>query len=325
MTTGKGVALQPTKQPTPTNSSAYAFKTMKVTTQSVLTSTLLSLTFGLQLVVGGDLATNTLQKVCTFSNTSSCRLPPANSIVFMGDSTMWKLSQSSGSAVDFGAGPCTITPWLGTCSFAKYMGFTAVNETDWVYPSDNTLGPNIKMAVHPGCTGCSGCPPSLRQCSDPSKLLEYLPVEYARDVEVQTTNGTKVHMSTTQAHVGRYLTDHPRDLCVVNSGLHDAALKDQPRLFPHNVFVYLELIRPGCKHIVWITTSKVRGDKKQPQNNTLIAQADQEVIKLVAPLSGVSVIDVFEESSHWEFADNVHKVQEYYSFLSASIFDRQTI
>ena len=152
--------------------------------------------------------------------------------------------------------------------------------------------------------------------------MEFLPVEFAKDIELQTVEDTTKSM-TTQQHVGRYLAQHRKDVCVVNTGLHDAQLDDQERNFARNVFVYLELIKPGCDRIVWITGTAVRGDRGKVQNNDDILRRNRKVMEILAPAPGVSVVDVFEPSLTWEHADNVHLAHSWYQLLGANLLDNK--
>ena len=147
-----------------------------------------------------------------------------------------------------------------------------------------------------------------------------MPVEFARDVEIQTVDEPTKGM-TTQQHVGRYLTAHPKDLCVVNTGLHDAKLHDQERVFARNVLVYLELIKPGCTRIVWITTTAVKGVGTNVQNNSIIRLRDNDVLHWLLGMPRVNVVDVFEESKKWEHVDNVHLSHAWYQLLADNLIE----
>ena len=95
----------------------------------LVASTALSLAVCLHAAVA-DQAGN----VCRFnvSNPTSCRLPPpAVNVVYLGDSTMFKLYEHS-NHVD--KPPCTKTPYR-VCHLAAYLGLTQVNESEWVKPS----------------------------------------------------------------------------------------------------------------------------------------------------------------------------------------------
>ena len=286
---------------------------LQMATRLFLVSLALCLAFTLH--VAGNVA----ETVCKYDskNPAVCTLPPADDILYMGDSTMSHLFSQSKPAFR-GKSVCKELVPFAKCNIAKYLGFTQVDESDWVRPGP-TVGPACNVQkCHPGCSECTSCAPAKYVCSN-NRSMEYIPIEFARDVEVQSTNGK---MSSTQEHVGRYLMDHPKDLCVVSTGLHDAALTDQERMFTRNVLVYLELIRPGCKRIVWITSTAVRGDPKRPQNNTILRRRDQEVIALFTVTSTIPelrFVDVFEASVEWEHVDNVHLTQAWYRLLGDNL------
>ena len=62
-------------------------------------------------------------------------------------------------------------------------------------------------------------------CHHPAvvRIARYLPVEFARDVEQPSRNTT-----TTQESVALYLQQDPRDLCVLNAGIHDMQCTAEP-------------------------------------------------------------------------------------------------
>ena len=121
-----------------------------------------------------------------------------------------------------------------------------------------------------------------------------------------------------------YLSDVPRDICIVNAGLHDMEINKgamHSEQYVINVDSYMELIRPGCKQIVWIHTSSVKGVEKyiHLQNNPKISEWNKAVEKmLIQKHRHVFIIDVFEFSKQ-SHVDNVHLNGKYYSMLAGFI------
>ena len=167
--------------------------------------------------------------------------------------------------------------------------------------------------VKPWCFACGSCIAKL--CGQ----VEYIPVEFAKDREIQTPI-----LPTTQHIVGNYLSNTPRDICIVNTGLHDmeinkGAMKTEQYVI--NVDLYMKLIRPGCKQIVWIHTSSVKGVEKyiHLQNNHRILEWNNAVEKmLLQKHPHIFIIDVFDFSKQ-SHIDNVHLNAKYYDILAQFI------
>ena len=85
-------------------------------------------------------------------------------------------------------------------------------------PPKSTEGPVGYGKHRPGCRDCSDCQPYLCTGGDThqKQSLEFLPVEFARDVTLQTAA-----FNTSQEVVAEYLPEHPKDVCVVGAGLDD--------------------------------------------------------------------------------------------------------
>ena len=187
----------------------------------------------------------------------------------------------------------------------------------WSKPDMLTEGPtgnaNNYGDIKPWCSDCASCTAKL--CG----RAEYIPVEFAKDREIQTPT-----LPTTQHIVGNYLSDVPRDICIVNAGLHDMEISKgamQSEQYVMNVDSYMKLIRPGCKQIVWIHTSSVKGVEKyiHLQNNPKISKWNKAVDKmLIQKHRHVFIIDVFEFSKQ-SHVDNVHLNGKYYSMLAGFI------
>ena len=160
--------------------------------------------------------------------------------------------------------PCTRVSHAGQCDVANYLGVSRIG--NWTTPNMSVEGPTGNVNhfgnVKPWCSDCSSC--VARYCA----TSEYIPVEFARDVEIQAQG-----LPTTQHVVGDYLSKSPQRLCIVNAGLHDMEIeqgKIPSSVYVQNVHTYMKLLRPGCKNILWVHTSTVKDEKRyiHLQNNT---------------------------------------------------------
>ena len=146
---------------------------------------------------------------CAESNCTSCAsmirsLLPAGSPektvswAFIGSSTMMRTVNAIKGVHQ------VMTTWTGhrgsagRCNFGQFLGVETVPEGDWVPPVSGKEGPVLHGLEHPGCTDCSGCDAWRSGEAVPS--VDYLPSEYARDVEIQTNT-----TNTTQETLGVYL------------------------------------------------------------------------------------------------------------------------
>ncbi|CAG2205017.1 unnamed protein product [Mytilus edulis] len=179
------------------------------------------------------------------------------SVVYLGDSCMYHLFM----AILGKTRSCKVRKQASRCSLISYFGQQKLY--NWTKPS-SIEGPVWYGLTHPFCTDCSKCNSALFHCGETK--IEYISVEYARDVEIQSTIG-----NTTQEAVSLYLNSSFTNVCVVNSGIHDMmlpALTDQ--LYVQNVQFYVQHLVHTCQNVIWISTTAVRGDKIFPQNNRRI-------------------------------------------------------
>lgn len=285
------------------------------------------------------------------------------SIVLLGDSVMRLLFHTihENPSCKLLRGGATGTA-AGRCELLEYMG---LEKGIWVPPRLGLEGPHPKLfgGQNPFCSdlGCSyrvcdqhyaqswHCPtssPESTPCASPpctgGRVVEYLPVEFARDVEQPSRNTT-----TTQESVALYLQQDPRDLCVLNAGIHDMQCTAEPapahpwrnhtvidddKTYVNNVAKYIELIEPGCKRMIWLHTTAICGVPKHCQRNTRILLWNQLVEAMLQDrFPDVAVVDTFpvttslsqhqcfcdkHKGSTWN-GDQVH-LQEIYSNLVRS-------
>ena len=230
---------------------------------------------------------------------------------FLGDSTMMLTARLANFSSKYEREPMHVA--RGRCSQLKHLGFSALQSNDWVKPNATMgEGPAMYGLEHPSCKDCSGCN-SYRLGLN--QTLEYLAVEFARDVEMQTSM-TKTTQETTALYLSR-LGDYGT-ACVVNSGVHDLAI--QPKIGMHvyvaNVKEYLTLLQPVCDALIWLGTSSCLENPRHPQRNVDIVQWNHGVYNMLArEMPEVYVIDLYEKSNRTEHKDNIHLQHYFYKEL----------
>ncbi|XP_052084424.1 uncharacterized protein LOC127721669 [Mytilus californianus] len=228
-----------------------------------------------------------------------------NSLVFLGDSSMYRLFMT----IMRKKRSCNVLKQANRCNLISYLG--QQRRSKWTKPS-STEGPYSYGLTHPFCTDCSGCSSALYNCEDIK--IEYISVEYARDVEIQSTTS-----NSTQGAVSLYLNSNFTNVCVVNSGLHDMilpALTD--RHYVKNVHFYVQHLVQTCQNVIWISTTAVRGDKGFPQNNRRIHRWNRLIKDMVRnKFPNVGFMDMFPiTNSTKAHTDNVHLTESVYKLIA---------
>ncbi|VDI31093.1 Hypothetical predicted protein [Mytilus galloprovincialis] len=205
---------------------------------------------------------------------------------------------------------CKVKKKAGRCNLISYLGQQKLS--NWTKPS-SIEGPVWYGLTHPFCTDCSGCNSALFHCGETK--IEYISVEYARDVEIQSTIG-----NTTQEAVSLYLNSSFTNVCVVNSGLHDMVLPAlTDRLYVKNVQFYVQYLVQTCQNVIWISLTAVRGDKTYPQTNRRIQLLNRLVKVLIREkFPKVGFMDLFPLSNSTKaHRDNVHLTPALYKLLAS--------
>lgn len=229
-------------------------------------------------------------------------------VIFFGDSTTHRLVAQFKSSLKCIPIRQQI---IERCGLVSYLGFSRKAE-GYVKPNPFREGPKNYGVKNPYCSDCSSCHAEDYDC--PDFLVEYLPVEFLRDVEIQTEMS-----NLTQVNVAHYLErkNVTFDFGIVNIGLHDAVLNITDKVFIQNVIEYLGYIRLLFHQIVWILPSKMLIDPKYSQQYALNVVKRNRLMKPVLQQHGVVVLDAYKiselDSLH---IDTVHLNTTYYSVLS---------
>ena len=238
-----------------------------------------------------------------------CTMHRGENIALLGDSTMWRLSKNFAlrEASREASRETTLKGRHSTrCGLATYLG--APRADNWTLPSA-VQGPVHYGLQHHFCADCSGCDASLRA------NVEYIPVEFANDVEIQTNS-----LRTTQQVVGEYLSKNNKDVCFVSAGIHDLAISNLTEHgYVKNVLRYISLLRDGCTRIIWKSMSASKDDTSFPQRNLQI-RAWNKAVRASLPID-VAFLDVYSTSASgkWKHVDNVHLEGAYYRALGNAL------
>lgn len=271
-------------------------------------------------------------------NTAAQAPTSTGEAILLGDSTMWRLWINGGFP-----GRCGSARLGGRCGILRAMGMW--NESASL-PAGVAWRPPVQGLEggpedEPFCSMCNGCDPAVYECPAgrrPSEGLawSYLGVEFARDIEYPSA-GPGFRARTTQESVAVYLDHHPKELCVVNAGLHDMTIGRHAagpdpcnktlvrHMYNHstashveNVRQYVALLQKGCRRTVWLTTSAIEvpeGDR-WPQRNWRAATWNGHVeAVLQSEFPAVFFVDVFPKTAGTKHLDNVHLDNTYYVTL----------
>jgi hypothetical protein len=239
---------------------------------------------------------------------------------FMGDSTMYWVAV--GAKQTFPYHGKVVKTHNARCHFYKYYGLEPA--TTWIPPNFSLGQGPIKFGLEsPFCTDCQGCS-NFKFAGDSGRYFESFAIEFAMDVEQQTTNA-----STTQETLTHYLVNQRVPIndtvCVVNAGFHDMAIEPliSTELYAHNVDVYVGLLEQACGQIVWVGLSAILDNVIHQQSNSLIKiwnNAVYEMLKRSHP--EVFFFSVFNKSAASKHTDIIHLEKgPYYNVLGAFFVD----
>jgi len=189
--------------------------------------------------------------------------------------------------------PFAHTSWNSSdrCHLNDFFAFPKPN--NWHKPSPHE-GPLAYGLAHTNCQDCPDCHHVLQHGLRPNaSSVEYLSVEFARDVGIQTPT-----YSTTQENlVHLYLTPRYKDLdrvvLIVNVGTHDLALHDPIPTYEANLRFFLTLLRAQlpAATVVWRGMIPMGGTHPSPPH--LMAQLNEVSVK-VAVDTGCLTLDLLE-------------------------------
>lgn len=166
-------------------------------------------------------------------------------------------------------------------------------------------GPLLYGSEHPGCRDCGGCDAAFFHCGD--LRVDFIAVEWARDVELQTLKYT----TTQQVVAVEHFSTDPPDMVVFNTGVHDIELFPQhgTKFYERNLRWYTQLLLAGNMTVVFVNIASIADDLvpepyRHTTSNALIQQAN-EVSKQIMQELSLPYLDVYKISNH-EYAQSLH-------------------
>ncbi len=158
-------------------------------------------------------------------------------------------------------------------------------------------GPTLYGAEHPGCRDCSSCDAAFYKCSE--LRIDFITVEWARDVELQTSRFNTTQEVVTKEHFEK----DPPDLVIFNTGVHDLRLVPQHEWVPYktNLRWYAELLLSRNCHLYFVTSAHIQ-DAMVPSlynlhtSNQNIQQANRIAMTIMADLL-IPYLDAYQMSS----------------------------
>ena len=164
----------------------------------------------------------------------------------------------------------------------------------------------------------SKCESEIHGCKGKFQEIEYIENHFTTNKNIKGLNVPKYVL------FNFYLSTNPRDVCIVNAGLHDqnpeqSSVTDYEYL--ENVKEYIGFLRKPCKYIIWISTNNVLDLKQYGQKNARIRLWNSLVEQMLRKeFPDVGYIDMYPMSTiRAMHQDNVHMKPVYYN-KEASFF-----
>jgi hypothetical protein len=204
----------------------------------------------------------------------------------------------------------------------------AVSQSSAFFSSSSSAAlPRPRASSAASLNASSSSPPA------PAKFVEYLVVEYARDVTLPT-NSTQ----TTQETIAQYLSTQSPAVCITTVGLNDMGIPaasatssttTPPPLdmdvYIRNVDDYLALLTQSCKHVVWIGLPAIveqeeDGISTPTYTNCNIYRWNQAVYALLKTRKhpNVHVMDIWDQSLQTDHlvGSPLHLGRKFYAVLA---------
>jgi hypothetical protein len=165
---------------------------------------------------------------------------------------------------------------------------------------DSSSGPTAFGLGNPGCRDCSGCEALLHECKDDefaaSATLEYIAIEFARDVSIQSS----AYATTQESVVLGYLARDPPDYIVFNCGLHDTSLPDpSSEAYERNLRWYMSVLLKlvPASRLLWVHTTAVHASAQPERFRNVTSNVRvwgyNQVAQRVMNEHGVRIVDPF--------------------------------
>ena len=204
------------------------------------------------------------------------------------------------------------------------------------YKGEGPIGYGLK---NPYCTDCRNCwnvrmdatipttddddddtttkTKTTKQRRKQQQYIEYLVVEYTRDVSIPT-----LVTNTTQETVAYYLKSQLPEVCVVSVGLLDVMIYPpiSQSMFVQNMDRYISLLQRVCGNVIWISIPAIIEDTTLlPQfENCQLQEWNVGVIQMLQQrnYNNVYVIDIWEQTLQADHATYLKLHKKFYDALA---------
>eukprot|EP00934_Nitzschia_sp_Nitz4_P001851 Nitzschia sp. Nitz4//scaffold3_size479765//93791//94819//NITZ4_000036-RA/size479765-processed-gene-0.56-mRNA-1//1//CDS//3329550566//1851//frame0 len=235
--------------------------------------------------------------------------------VFLGDSEMVHIVSylSQNEVWPFGGAP-SIKTRRNPCHNLLYYGLPPP-EAGWQNPNaTNGEGPIGLGLKTPFCMDCKNCW-NLRMAGTLERYVEYLVVEYARDVSIPS-----LVTKTTQETAVYYLNQAPPAVCIASAGLLDASIDPtiSVEVYKGNADKYVGLLQRTCQQVVWITIHPVVESDVVPQTNCQLREWNTAFVNLLKERNydNVWVVDIWDASFEAHYNSETKLMEQFFATLA---------
>ena len=225
------------------------------------------------------------------------------------------------------------------CNFANYYGIPATTKYHNIsIPAD--AGPLAHGMRNRGCPDCMSCKTYLQQCPK-SAEIEYLQVDFAKDVEYQTEEYEFTQENIFLGYLKKMKL--PPSYIIFNTGLHDTGISLKMKhdtldlWYSVNLEWYVKLLIDSVtavdgvrkSNLIWLSTTSVRSEK-QPESwrnitsNDRIMRFNEYALKIMKKYK-IKVLDLYPITSMSNIRllnkDGVHFIDKFYVGLAFHILN----
>jgi hypothetical protein len=251
-----------------------------------------------------------------------------SSWVFLGGPDMSTLADYVSRKWPYQNATVNVSTRRNPCQNLLYYGLPPPRHS-WQPPNASLgEGPTGYGLEHPYCADCRNCwnvlldasvNDTVNNVATPNRrYVEYLVVEYARDVSVQTSI-----TNTTQDTVSYYLRLKQPQVCVVSVGLYDATIANQSNdTFLKNVDRYLSLLQRPCGVVVWLSIPAIVEDESEPQHkNCELQQRNVAIMEMLTEKNfhNVYILDIWEKTLQSDHSGYLQLSNRFYGSLARFI------
>lgn len=233
--------------------------------------------------------------------------------VFLGDDGMANIPYYLSTKWPFGN--VNITSRRNPCQNLLYYRLPPP-DNGWTAPDPlKGEGPVGRGKERPYCMDSNSWNVKLRGDTNVDRYVEFLTVEFARDVSLQT-----LVTETTQKTIAYYLSREPPAVCIATAGLNDAAIQPpiSEDLFIKNMDKYLALLQRTCHNVVWLSLHAIVESPDTPQTNCQLRKWNSAMLSAIASRNydNVYVINVWDRSFYSDFHSPTRLGRTFYASLA---------